>query len=123
MKFFRKCLYTLAIVYLPCLFIFPLFIEQSSSWWQTPYWWNLLVCFLMSFPFYLAFIEICFIVGCLSDKKPLQRGVRSVRNRIRRLAKSSFVCVADIGNPAIINVYWYAYRVDYFYALQKTKRC
>ena len=49
--------------------------------------------------------------------------VRSVRNRIRRLAKSSFVCVADIGNPAIINVYWYAYRVDYFYALQKTKRC
>lgn len=74
MKFFRKLLYALAAVYFPCLFIFPLFIDQSSVWWQTSYWWNLLVCFFMSFPFYLAFIEICFIVGRLVDKKDQQKG-------------------------------------------------
>lgn len=74
MKSFRKLLHAFAVAYIPCLFIFPLLIDQSSAWWQTPYGWNLLVCFLMSFPFYLAFIEICFIVGRLADKKDQPKG-------------------------------------------------
>ena len=64
---------SLLLAYIPCLFLFPLFINQTA-WWQTPYWWNLLICFLISFPFYLAFIEICFIVVCLLDKKEQQKG-------------------------------------------------
>lgn len=74
MKKLQKILYACAVVYIPCLFIFPLFIDQTSAWWQTPYWWNLLVCFLMSFPFYLAFIEICFIIGRIADEKDQRKG-------------------------------------------------
>lgn len=74
MKILKKLLHTFAVAYIPCLFLFPLFIDQTSVWWQTPYWWNLLVCFLMSFPFYLAFIEICFIVGRIADKKDQRKG-------------------------------------------------
>ena len=74
MKSFRKLLHAFAVAYIPCLFLFPLFIDQTSAWWQTPYWWNLLVCFLMSFPFYLAFVEICFIIGRLVDKKDQRKG-------------------------------------------------
>ena len=74
MKILKKLLHTFAVAYIPCLFLFPLFIDQTSVWWQTPYWWNLLVCFLMSFPFYLAFIEICFIVGRLADEKDQRKG-------------------------------------------------
>lgn len=69
MKSLKKILVILAVLYFPCLFIIPLLIDQSDSWWQTPYLWSLLVCFLISFPFYLAFIEICFIISRLADKK------------------------------------------------------
>ena len=74
MKILKKLLHAFAVAYTPSLFLFPLFIDQTSAWWQTPYWWNLLVCFLMSFPFYLAFIEICFIIGRIADKNDQPKG-------------------------------------------------
>ena len=114
MKFFRKLLYALAAVYLPCLFIFPLLIDQSSAWWQTPYGWNLLVCFLMSFPFYLAFIEICFIVGRLADKKDQPKGeqilniitaIVALGILITAIKISSLIYVA-FGLSAVLVILW-----------------
>ena len=93
MNFLKKMLCAFALAYFPCLFIFPLFIDQSSSWWQTPYWWNLLVCFLMSFPFYLAFIEICFIVGRIADKKDQPKG-KKILNIITAIVALGIIITA-----------------------------
>ena len=93
MKFFRKLLHALAVSYIPCLLLFPLFIDQASAWWQTPYWWNLLVCFLMSFPFYLAFIEICFIVGRIADKKDQPKG-KKILNIITAIVALGIIITA-----------------------------
>ena len=93
MKFFRKLLHALAVSYIPCLLLFPLFIDQASAWWQTPYWWNLLVCFLLSFPFYLAFIEICFIVGRIADKKDQPKG-KKILNIITAIVALGIIITA-----------------------------
>lgn len=93
MNFLKKMLCAFALAYFPCLFIFPLFIDQASAWWQTPYWWNLLVCFLMSFPFYLAFIEICFIVGRIADKKDQPKG-KKILNIITAIVALGIIITA-----------------------------
>lgn len=103
-KVLNKVLCALAVAYVPCLFLFPLFIDQASAWWQTPYYLNLLACFLISFPFYLVFIEICFTVGRLADRRPYRRSEQVLNAVTNALAVAIMITALLASSFAYVTV-------------------
>ena len=76
MKYLKKILYAIAVLYVPCLLIFPLLINQSEYWWMLSYPLTLLMCLLMSLPFYLAFLQLCSFVSRIAEKKERSKGAK-----------------------------------------------
>ncbi len=68
-KILRYLFAAIAVLYLPALFIIPLFTDSSASIIAMPYEFILAVLFLYTFPCYMAFIELGTAVCRALDKQ------------------------------------------------------
>ncbi len=72
---FMACIFAaIAVIYIPALFIIPLFDVSKAGFIATPYAFDLLVFFLYSVPFWLAFIEFGQLVCRAFEKKKMGFG-------------------------------------------------
>ncbi len=64
----------IALIYIPALFIIPLFAGGDAGFIATPYAFDLLVFFLYTVPLWVAFIEVGQLVGRLFEKRKASIG-------------------------------------------------
>ena len=72
MKILRRIFLTLAIVYPPYVIIAPLFTDQTGSFLVFPYGMLLLILLLYTFPTYVAYLEIGYLVGRAVERKKMR---------------------------------------------------
>lgn len=104
MKLLKHLYYAAVVLYLPVLVTVSLlmyFMFGSGGIMDSPYLFELFVLFLYSFPFYLAFIEICTEAARLFDKKDRTRNEKILN------AASALVAVAIIATLIDIRSFIY----------------
>lgn len=70
MKYCKKLFYVIAIIYFPLVLAIAAVIPTNSSLLPLSYGWNLLVTLFITFPLYMASLEILrIILHCLNRKK------------------------------------------------------
>ena len=104
MKLLKHLYYAAVVIYLPVLVTASLlmhFMFGSGGIMDSPYLFELFVLFLYSFPFYLAFIEICTEVVRLFDKKD--------RTRNEKILNAASALVAIVIIATLINIHSFIY--------------
>lgn len=107
MKLLKHLYYAAVVIYLPVLVIASLlmhFMFGSGGGMDSPYLFELFVLFLYSFPFYLAFIEICTEAARLFDKKDRTRNEKILNTASALVAVAIIATLIDIHSFLYVSI-------------------
>ncbi len=94
----------IALIYIPSIFMIPLFAGGDVGFIATPYAFDLLVFFLYTVPFWVAFIEVGQLIGRLFERRKASTGEKVLYTVGILLAAGIFFTVFNLEELLLLSL-------------------